>query len=382
MNNLLWILSIFFCSIFFTTQIATAQCTSTGSGSWSNSGTWTGCGGSIPTSSSNVVIASSTITLNLSGGTVTVANLTINNGQTLSVVGGGRLIVTGNLTMNQMGMGNTNFFISGGAFIEIRGNFISGSNGNNVSVDGSGTGGSFLIRGCYTVGMGSPNPGNNVIGGSNLTWCVSNDSNCGNQYQSTGGCNTLLPVTLISFTGKLVRVEDNLRENQKIAKIAWTSVNETNNDFYTVEKSTDGIDFQEFARIKGAGTINELRNYEVDDYTPFEGITYYRLKQTDFDGTYTYTKVIAVETYTNLSIYPNPLHAKEKQLAIHIHDKLYTDLVVSVLELSGKVVTQFIFNRQQGNVYSLALPTHIAQGIYLVHIKTNNQLIIKKLLIL
>lgn len=214
-----------------------------------------------------------------------------------------------------------------------------------------------------------------------MTWCVSNNSACGSRYQSgTNGC-TLLPITLTNFSGRLIEVNDNWRENKKLAEITWTTVNENSNNFYTLKKSQDGVIFEELVRIEGAGTTNVLKTYKEYDYTPFEGITYYRLKQTDYDGKYTYSKIIGIETTTNLTIYPNPISAKEKQLNIHIKEKLYTGLNVSIIDINGKVVYETYLAKEQGNVYRLAFSPEIPQGIYFVHLKTNNQLIVRKLLI-
>lgn len=362
-----------FCLIL-TISDANAQCTSTGAGSWTLPARWTGCGGGIPISSSSVVI-NSTITLTLTAN-VTIASLTINNNQTLTVTGGFRLIITGNLTMNNQ----STFLVSGGAFIDVGGDFNSANNGN-VSVDGSGGGGSFLTRGCYRVGGGQPDP--NIFGGTGLTWCVNGSCSSGNNSESgTNTCNTLLPVTLVNFSGRLIERAENWRENQKVAEISWATVNETNNDFYTLEKSQNGLLFEELMRVKGAGTVNVLKTYKEYDYTPFEGITYYRLRQTDYDGKYTYSKIIGLETATNLTMYPNSISAKERQLNIHIKEKFYTGLNVSILDINGKVIYDTYFTKEQGNVYHLVFPSEIPQGIYFAHLKTDNQLIVKKLLVL
>jgi hypothetical protein len=364
------------CFYFLITVQLRGQCTTNvNNGSWTNTGTWTGCGGGVPISSSNVVIANSTTTLTLTAN-LTIANLTINANQTLTVTGGFRLIITGNLTMNNQ----SDFLISGGAFIEVRGDFNSANNGN-VSVDGAGTGGSFLIRGCYRVGGGQPDP--NVFGGVGITWCVNGSCTSGNNSESgTNACNTLLPVTLVSLSSRLTHVQDSFRENGNVVEIFWTTTNEVNNSFYTVEKSPNGTDFQEVTRIKGAGTSNALNHYKAYDYNPYEGITYYRLKQTDYDGTFTYSKLIQLETFTNLTIYPNPIYSKDKQLTVHIQQSIYNELKVKIIDASGKMIHESTFERKEGNVFQLSLPNEIAQGIYFVHLQTEQNRIVRKLIIL
>ena len=94
-----------------------------------------------------------------------------------------------------------------------------------------------------------------------------------------------------------------------------------------------------------------------------------------------YSKIIGLETTTNLTMYPNPISAKEKQLNIHIKEKLYTGLNVSIIDMNGKVVYEIFLAKEQGNVYRLTFSPELPQGIYFVYLKTNNQLITRKLLI-
>lgn len=119
----------------------------------------------------------------------------------------------------------------------------------------------------------------------------------------TLGSTTLsnpLPVELISFTGEVL--------NEQV-KLNWVTASELNNDFFTVQRSVDGAEFESIAQIDGAGTIQTTTEYEFIDTNPFPNISYYRLKQTDFDKKFTYSKVIAVDVSLNgeLSLHPNPI---------------------------------------------------------------------------
>jgi len=71
---------------------------------------------------------------------------------------------------------------------------------------------------------------------------------------------------------------------------------EINNDYFTVEKSADGINFNVMNYYRGAGNSDKVINYSGTDNKPFAIITYYRLKQTDFDGNFTYSNVVSVNT--------------------------------------------------------------------------------------
>src|SRR6185369_5159076 len=90
--------------------------------------------------------------------------------------------------------------------------------------------------------------------------------------------------------------------------ISWITASETNNDYFTVEKSKDGNFWLSVDKVIGAGNSTAARYYETNDPDPFEGTSYYRLKQTDFDGKFSYSDVSAVrvDEKNTIIIYPNP----------------------------------------------------------------------------
>lgn len=86
---------------------------------------------------------------------------------------------------------------------------------------------------------------------------------------------TLLPVELTSFDA--ISVENEVH-------LSWVTLTERNNDHFVVEKSKDGKSFQFVQDVDGAGNSVEIKNYNVEDKAPYSGISYYRLRQIDFDG--------------------------------------------------------------------------------------------------
>lgn len=116
-----------------------------------------------------------------------------------------------------------------------------------------------------------------------------------------------LPITLLDFSGKNGNNQNHL---------FWTTASEINNDFFTVEKSVDVVNFEPIGTVKGAGNSNTIQNYKYVD-APFNlehqasNTIYYRLKQTDFDGTSTYSDVVVIKTENDnkeqLQLYPNPV---------------------------------------------------------------------------
>ncbi|MDX2361232.1 MAG: hypothetical protein QNK23_10525 [Crocinitomicaceae bacterium] len=110
-----------------------------------------------------------------------------------------------------------------------------------------------------------------------------------------------LPVELIRF--------DVINQENSVISV-WQTVTETNNDFFTVERSGDAKSWTEVGIVDGAGNSQDLLDYSFRDYSPLAGRSYYRLKQTDFDGETSYSSVKSVvrilEEGTELRVYPNP----------------------------------------------------------------------------
>jgi hypothetical protein len=143
-------------------------------------------------------------------------------------------------------------------------------------------------------------------GGGPYTLQITNTSTYGtgtdNNYGMVFGkicfsCTT--PITLLSF---------NAVKNGRRVDIFWQTASEINNDYFTVEKSKNGIDFIVTESIKGAGNSQSKLNYETTDHSPYNDISYYRLKQTDFDGKVSYSEIEKVNfsDNKNITVYPNP----------------------------------------------------------------------------
>src|SRR5258706_2260097 len=113
---------------------------------------------------------------------------------------------------------------------------------------------------------------------------------------------SILPVTLVSFFAVL---------NSGEVDIAWATAAEINNDYFTVQRSVNGNDFETVAVVDGAGNSTVMLNYNAVDKNPYYGISYYRLKQTDYDGATSYSQIViinnSVTLATDVMFYPNPI---------------------------------------------------------------------------
>ncbi len=122
---------------------------------------------------------------------------------------------------------------------------------------------------------------------------------CGFAYSCAG--ELPLPIELLYFKAECMQSNVNFK---------WATASETNNNFFSLERSFDGVYFESFGVVAGAGNSSHTIHYSDTYKNAFNGISYYRLKQTDFDGTYEYSNIIAVncndKTNREIKIYPNP----------------------------------------------------------------------------
>lgn len=101
---------------------------------------------------------------------------------------------------------------------------------------------------------------------------------------------TSLPIELLFFKGK---------KQGKYNELRWATASELNNDFFTVEKTLDGINFEIVRLENGAGNSIQYLSYQLVDYEVRNVINYYRLKQTDFDGKFEYSELISIDNSTD-----------------------------------------------------------------------------------
>jgi hypothetical protein len=117
---------------------------------------------------------------------------------------------------------------------------------------------------------------------------------------SINSVNTPLPITLISFTASVVNGDVVLK---------WTTAAEIDNDYFTIQRSLDGMGWENILRVEGGGTNGNTKSYSTKDPSPYAGASYYRLMQTDIDGKSTYSFVVSINQgnkNAEIVIFPNP----------------------------------------------------------------------------
>lgn len=295
-----------------------------------------------------------------------------------------------------------------GGGVSITANGASATNGTNDGAGGAGAGGSIILQvNSYSVGVscnisiaasggnggssvtsgvhgGGGGGGEGVVifssaqptvnvttttapgtGGSSCSGCPASSNGVPGTGPNNSGVINLspgpLPIELVSFEGVPA---------SGIVELYWKTATEINNDFFTIEKSSNALEFEVVGTMK-ANNTSTTSNYQLNDTKPYRGTNYYRLKQTDFDETYTYSNIIAVDFYDKIefSVFPNPL--LQNQSLIVTFDKQYSTAInLNVYDITGKNVFEKVIevsNQREVKINNI----NLSAGIYNVRLNNN-----------
>jgi hypothetical protein len=188
---------------------------------------------------------------------------------------------------------------------------------------------------------------------------------------STINCNlssSSLPIELFKFTAKL-------KDNHVL--LDWSTASEQNNDFFTIEKSADGINWEAIGNMKGAGTTNIKQHYSFLDENAYQGLNYYRLKQTDYNKEFEYSYIIDLNTIQQktdgLILYPNPADQTLSVYGVTEPQNVY--LINQLGEYINSAVTNITSSRVQIDTKNLV------NGIYFIEVNTSTERLTKKIIV-
>jgi hypothetical protein len=169
-----------------------------------------------------------------------------------------------------------------------------------------------------------------------------------------------LPIVLLNFE---------VAVNQSTVDIFWSTAGEVNNDHFVVEKSKDGRVWEAVLRTPGAGNSNTTRHYRGKDSHPYKGTSYYRLKQVDLDGRFTYSsiRIVHFNSTTVFSIAPNP--SKGSFIIQSANGGVF-----ELLDATGKVLRSYTISSTQQTIHQT-----LAAGMYFVREKQSGTM--QKLLV-
>jgi len=274
---------------------------------------------------------------------VVYGNMTFGtDAMTLSVPAGGLLIVFGNLDVNNK------VDISNGGNIVVMGEFKLTGAQADVTTSGSGA----FYATTYNNGAQAEVP--DAVEYDTGTDLQNNLPFVYDFVQNNGA--TPLPIDLIFFTPA--------NENQKIL-LSWATASELNFDYFSLERSANGKDFTEIARIQGHGTTSERHDYSFEDRYPLMGKSYYRLTSVDFDG-YTETFEVVAVNYSGVQsarLFPNP--AVDGKLNMELSFTPTDVVTLVVTDLSGVEKARYQTDGQQASFF-----INLDPGTYLVRIAT------------
>jgi hypothetical protein len=160
-------------------------------------------------------------------------------------------------------------------------------------------------------------------------------------------------------------------------RLDWQTASEMNNDHFTVQRSSDGMDFHPLADIKGAGTSNLPRSYSFYDEQPLHGVSYYRIRQTDFNGVSDISRVIAVHfdplwinrESSMIRVYPNPVSGDF--ITVQIDSKIRGMTELALMDIHGKI---YILELMESTPDKLEIPINknlLKPGIYFLKISSD-----------
>jgi uncharacterized protein YjdB len=178
---------------------------------------------------------------------------------------------------------------------------------------------------------------------------------------SSDPCSVILPVTLVDFTAE---------KKDATVLLTWVTATEINNKYFDIERSTDGVNWVAIGQVKGNGTTTTQQEYTFTDNAPVNGYNYYRLKQVDFSGQYSYSAVKKIQ-FTGewiVKLYPNP--AVDYIMLDFVNSKNETANIVISDVLGNKVLSLSHQLVQGRNTIMLKEVQLLPGGTYLITLVT------------
>ncbi len=185
-----------------------------------------------------------------------------------------------------------------------------------------------------------------------------------------------LPIELLRFSAVL---------NKEVqTDLSWTTATETNNDYFTIERTTDGSSYEFVGKVKGAGNSTQKLSYSMKDMKPLPGVSYYRLSQTDFNGKITSFKPMPIDNnkvYT-FNVFPNPSQGDEFFVTLSGEIANKEILVVVYNETGQMTYSKVVLTGSSNNLLQAIDPSNkLSPGVYLVVATSDNAIFRQKIII-
>lgn len=172
-----------------------------------------------------------------------------------------------------------------------------------------------------------------------------------------------LPIELISFSGY---------NSGELNELFWQTATEMNNDYFILQRSVDGMNFNDLMEVDAVGNSMTMEEYRTLDMDPITGVNYYRLKQVDTDGSYGYSETIVVNTERvgYFHIYPNPTtNDLFIDISTEVEDGQHT---IIISDIAGKIIREQMEFSHLQKTYKVNNFAALSRGMYLVKILDMN----------
>ncbi len=287
------------------------------------------------------------LTLNVSGSLVVNGSTTSNNGADITVNNTGTADL-GNVTFNNNGTLQVDGSVTAGAISFAQGGTISVPSGGYLEA----TSATFTGGGTFTNNGTINIPANSITVNGTVT------------TPSGGGSN--LPIRLTNFIAS---------STENTVKITWQTASEENNDYFTLERSADGVNYEIIGTVKGAGNSCVNLNYSYTDNYPLNGVSYYRLSQTDYDGKFEVFAPVSVSLLNegDLKVGPNPV-VDYLNVSLGANTGSYS---LDIYNIIGARVKNMELSQSFATVDVSELP----KGQYIVVITANDNRLTKKIVV-
>ncbi|OFX19166.1 MAG: hypothetical protein A2033_02070 [Bacteroidetes bacterium GWA2_31_9] len=230
------------------------------------------------------------------------------------------------------------------------------------------TGGTWTDEGQGAINSGSVRSGAAVTDFSGLYFT----------FGSKGALVNTLPIELLEFTATKINTH---------VELNWSTASEINNDYFTIEKTLNHDTVYEVVNVNSVENSNTLSSYSATDLNPFTGVSFYRLKQTDSNGDFSYSDWVAINFNTlqpsEINIYPNPIN-KTESIYIDMNGLTKNSEVLIVVndiyghELYSKV---YITDMTSSSIFAIDVNKNIPSGIYFIIATSQNKIYNKKVVI-
>jgi len=181
-----------------------------------------------------------------------------------------------------------------------------------------------------------------------------------------GDCLAVLPVSLTSFKATVHNKED--------VELTWVTSSERNSDYFVIERSTDGASFENIGTIDAAGNSSTTLTYSFNDNSPYSGVSYYRIKQVDYNGGYEYSGVIDVDVLTSIKVKSVKANQFTKSIEMTIVSPDDQVVMLDIFDLLGRTVHTENIDVQQGDNRHEVDLSDVTGGIHIMKITTSHKI--------